>query len=122
MTFDEFKILHAKYKNIKESKSKWIADEYESYVEAMHDNQEFLDWKLIQDLEEKNFEYKDFCCVFMAHKVSESLNKKGEIKYNDYDVIIHKWNDGTFGIPIHDGGSSIIEINFCPWCGGNLKK
>lgn len=26
------------------------------------------------------------------------------------------------GILIHDGGSSFIEINFCPWCGLDLKS
>lgn len=25
-----------------------------------------------------------------------------------------------YGIIIHDGGSSTIEISFCPWCGSKL--
>jgi hypothetical protein len=25
-----------------------------------------------------------------------------------------------YGIPIHDGGSSFIRINYCPWCGTRL--
>ena len=41
---------------------------------------------------------------------------------NDVDIIINKWSDGTYGIPIHDGGSSIIEIKYCPWCGETLKN
>ncbi len=27
-----------------------------------------------------------------------------------------------YGIMIHDGGSSMIKINFCPWCGAKLAK
>jgi hypothetical protein len=27
---------------------------------------------------------------------------------------------GKFGLLIHDGGSSYIEIQFCPWCGADL--
>ena len=22
-----------------------------------------------------------------------------------------------YGLPVHDGGSSYIRINYCPWCG-----
>ena len=30
-------------------------------------------------------------------------------------------NAGGYGIPIHDGGSSYIRFDYCPWCGTNLK-
>jgi hypothetical protein len=26
-----------------------------------------------------------------------------------------------YGLRIHDGGSSSIAINFCPWCGAKLS-
>jgi Domain of unknown function (DUF6980) len=29
---------------------------------------------------------------------------------------------GGYGLIVHDGGSSIIEIEFCPWCGSRLPK
>lgn len=32
------------------------------------------------------------------------------------DVLIHKQENLT-GLYIHDGGSSFILINYCPWCG-----
>lgn len=35
------------------------------------------------------------------------------------DVVIVRTARG-FGLPIHDGGSSSIEIDFCPWCGAKL--
>jgi hypothetical protein len=28
---------------------------------------------------------------------------------------------GRYGIPIHDGGSSYIRIDYCPWCGAKLE-
>jgi len=31
---------------------------------------------------------------------------------------IHR--SGRYGIYIHDGGTSLVEINFCPWCGSKL--
>jgi hypothetical protein len=27
---------------------------------------------------------------------------------------------GTYGLYVHDGGSSYVGINFCPWCGARL--
>ena len=35
------------------------------------------------------------------------------------DAVIIRTASG-FGLPIHDGGSSYIEVDFCPWCGGKL--
>jgi hypothetical protein len=29
---------------------------------------------------------------------------------------------GGYGLIIHDGGSSVVEIGFCPWCGATLPK
>jgi hypothetical protein len=66
-------------------------------------------------------ENKIFCCQQMADKVAESTDGDGVIKYNNADVIINKWGNGTYGIPIHYGGSSVIEITYCPWCGTKLK-
>jgi hypothetical protein len=29
---------------------------------------------------------------------------------------------GGYGLIVHDGGSSVIEIRFCPWCGAKLPE
>jgi hypothetical protein len=36
------------------------------------------------------------------------------------NIIFFSKTDGSYGIRIHDGGSSCIEINHCPWCGARL--
>ncbi|WP_088367765.1 DUF6980 family protein [Sphingomonas dokdonensis] len=28
--------------------------------------------------------------------------------------------NGGYGLMVHDGGCSAIEIGFCPWCGASL--
>jgi hypothetical protein len=28
----------------------------------------------------------------------------------------------TYGLIVHDGGSSVIRIQFCPWCGSRLPE
>ncbi len=37
------------------------------------------------------------------------------------DVTIIKYKKG-FGIPVRDGGSSFILIQYCPWCGKKLSS
>ena len=29
---------------------------------------------------------------------------------------------GGYGLIVHDGGSSVIRIDFCPWCGSKLPE
>ncbi|PHR69024.1 MAG: hypothetical protein COA67_11510 [Lutibacter sp.] len=122
MNLDEFKALHKKFENIDYFKQGWMTDEYDLYIEAIHEKQEFHNWVLIKDLEKEKFDYLKFCCVSMAHKVYVSIDNKGEIKQGNNDAVINRWKDGTYGIPIHDGGMSVVKINFCPWCGENLKN
>jgi hypothetical protein len=35
------------------------------------------------------------------------------------DALI-KFVQGHYGLIVHDGGSSTIQINFCPWCGARI--
>jgi hypothetical protein len=37
------------------------------------------------------------------------------------DALIRVSKNG-FGLWIHDGGTSSIDISFCPWCGAKLSK
>jgi hypothetical protein len=58
----------------------------------------------------------------MEIKMRESCSTHGR---DCVDVVMDRLvsgpNAGRFGIPIHDGGSSLIVINYCPWCGTKLK-
>ncbi|MGV3538603.1 MAG: DUF6980 family protein [Rufibacter sp.] len=121
MSFEEFKQLHERYSKLPLPKEVWQESNYERYKDAL-DIKEFQGWVLEEKLKQKQFDYHQFCCLIMADKIYESLDESGEIKYDEVDVVMNKWENGTFGIPIHDGGTSIIEINYCPWCGKSLKN
>jgi hypothetical protein len=39
------------------------------------------------------------------------------------DALVGHWPEsGEYGLIVHDGGSSMIVINFCPWCGSDLTR
>jgi hypothetical protein len=120
MDFKRFKVLHNKY-----SVSDWNGldmSDFSEYTEAMQENKEFHVWAIKSHLEAAGFDYNNFCCITMANNVFLSYNENGEIDIENHDVVINKWKDGTYGIPIHDGGSSVVKINYCPWCGSKLNK
>ena len=37
-------------------------------------------------------------------------------------LIHYSPNVGEYGLYIHDGGSSVSTIMFCPWCGTDLRR
>lgn len=60
------------------------------------------------------------CCKDFQHHISWHCGQHSD-PADCPDCIIHKYKSG-YGIPIHDGGSSFILINNCPWCGANLNE
>jgi hypothetical protein len=58
------------------------------------------------------------CCDRMEH----DLNQKCEIHEDRSDCpdAFIAFDKGRYGLLVHDGGSSSIEIKYCPWCGSKL--
>ena len=58
--------------------------------------------------------------------MNQRLTLKCEEHNNGFecpDVLINyisKFDE--YGLIIHDGGSSFVEISFCPWCGSKLPE
>jgi len=58
------------------------------------------------------------CCSEIEYHLTKARNVE-----NDVDVIVEYTEVfDEYGIPIHDGGSSKIHINFCPWCGTKFPE
>ncbi|WP_434547977.1 DUF6980 family protein [Novosphingobium resinovorum] len=46
-----------------------------------------------------------------------------EDRFDCPDSLIHySYQADSYGLIIHDGGSSIIGISYCPWCGAKLPN
>ncbi|WP_425499857.1 DUF6980 family protein [Cerasicoccus fimbriatus] len=60
------------------------------------------------------------CCDEMDAAVSHNCSEHP----NPYDcpdrTIIHLERQNAYGLIMHDGGSSYVEIAFCPFCGAQL--
>ena len=43
-------------------------------------------------------------------------------RFNCPDALVHRSSaSGEYGLIVHDGGSAVIGIAFCPWCGARLS-
>ncbi|WP_242920756.1 DUF6980 family protein [Pontibacter liquoris] len=122
MELEKFKELHARFFGKELPEAVTASEEYDAYIEAIHDDEACYNWATAEKLKAKGFDFESYCCLMLADKVYQSLDEEGEIKYDDPDVIINKWDEGLYGIPIHDGGASMVVINYCPWCGHKLSK
>lgn len=60
----------------------------------------------------------DHCCDRMAEDLTQTCTMHEE-RSSCPDALIGRVGEG-YGIIVHDGGSSVIEIAFCPWCGTRL--
>jgi len=54
----------------------------------------------------------------MSEKVNQHMNS---LQCPD-NIIFYSAKFNEYGINIHDGGSSFIEISYCPWCGTKLPN
>ncbi|WP_242417410.1 DUF6980 family protein [Sphingomonas panni] len=62
----------------------------------------------------------DYCC----DQMQEDLERRcavHEDRSDCPDAFIGRASGG-YGLLIHDGGSSMIAISFCPWCGTRLPE
>ncbi len=60
------------------------------------------------------------CCDRMDYDLSQSCEVH-DTRFNCPDALIGVVRGG-YGLIVHDGGSSMIAISFCPWCRARLPK
>jgi hypothetical protein len=61
----------------------------------------------------------EYCCRWMRKDLDQTCEMHPH-RSDCPDALIQRWDNGTYGIIIHDGGSTISHILVCPWCGSDL--
>ena len=63
---------------------------------------------------------KQHCCPEMAAAVARTCDEHLD-RFTCPDCLIsHSPQSDEYGIIVHDGGTSVVVIQFCPWCGSRL--
>jgi hypothetical protein len=60
----------------------------------------------------------EYCCESFREDQARTCDVH-QHRHDCPDALIGRAGDG-YGIYVHDGGSSVITIQFCPWCGSKL--
>jgi hypothetical protein len=65
---------------------------------------------------------KGHCCDM----IRQQCETRCEVHADRFDcpdcLITYSERLGGYGLIIHDGGSSFVRINYCPWCGCKLSE
>ncbi len=62
------------------------------------------------------------CCTRMTEAVTSSCDEHPN-RFDCPDALIHySERSRAYGIIVHDGGSSVVSIAFCPWCSSPLAE
>jgi len=62
------------------------------------------------------------CCDHMIRAVSSSCSTHPN-RFDCPDAIVEYFPKfDEYGIIVHDGGTSVMGIHFCPWCGAHLPN
>lgn len=62
------------------------------------------------------------CCEAMRSQLNWSCTQH-RFASECPDALVGQFGvERRYGLYIHDGGSSFLEIHFCPWCGARLPN
>ncbi|WP_425400574.1 DUF6980 family protein [Aeoliella sp.] len=64
---------------------------------------------------------REHCCETMSRNVNHVCDQHAS-PFACPDHLILQGKNGSCGLIVHDGGSSMVEIQFCPWCGAKLNS
>lgn len=61
----------------------------------------------------------NMCCALMEAQLINCIPNK---RYDADCIVQYNAKFDEYGLPIKDGGNSVILIQFCPWCGKKLPE
>lgn len=95
----------------------WQSDAYEDYTEHLHVCSACSDWYMEQHVVQRGYAVNQFPCVHIPYYGTCDC-KQHKNAFDCPDVLVrYNQQKQTCGLPVRDGGSSIVAITCCPWCG-----
>ena len=62
------------------------------------------------------------CCDEMEKKLAWHCNMHADPFDCPDCLVLYNEKFDEYGLVIHDGGSSVLQIHYCPWCGRRLPE
>jgi len=80
------------------------------------------DWYQEQQVRDRGDDPSRFPCVHIAYRVTFECSEHDDPWDCPDCVLVYSGKFDEYGIPVRDGGPSMISIQFCPWCGVELPR
>jgi len=101
----------------------WIAADdpaRDPWNEHMHNCEACGDWYQERQVRDRGADPGRYPCVHMAYRVTYQCPEHDDPwECPDYLLVYNEQFD-EYGIPVRDGGPSMVTIDYCPWCGVKL--
>ena len=120
MNCKEYRTLHAKHTDLPLRIEVWGSDEAEEWRDHADDCTECSEWSMAQYVQKNGDNHQDYPCVHIAYYSQHNCEEHKD-PLDCPDTTLVKQKNG-FGIPVRDGGFSVISISNCPWCGISLNN
>jgi hypothetical protein len=123
MDCETYRGLYPTYSKLPLDREVWDTPECRAHGNHFHECDPCNDWTLAQRVEARGARLTDFPCVHSAYYLTGKLDSTEADPFEDPDIILWQLeSSGEIGIPVRDGGSSIIAIAVvlgavCQWKG-----
>lgn len=62
------------------------------------------------------------CCSRMTEAINFRCSEHAS-SFDCPDMLVMYWEKfDEYGLVVHDGGTSVVTIQYCPWCGARLPE
>ncbi len=112
MNCDQYRAEYKKYSEDISSRS-LASSEYDDWCDHLDLCTSCTEWYMQKVLKNRNVETSQYPCVHLAYHSTSNCDHDNAW---ECDVALVRTSE-CFGIPVRDGGHSLIRINNCPWCG-----
>lgn len=119
MDCERYRDLYERFMSFPQPPGVWGSAEYAPWQEHGLDCPSCGEWDLLNRVRGRGVDLASYPCVHVAYHSSHPC----DIHSNAWecpDMTLVRTADG-FGIPVRDGGTSVIRIAYCPWCGIGLS-
>src|SRR5262249_34074584 len=113
-----YRELHERFMSFPLPREVWESAQYKAWQTHGLDCHACGEWSLFRQVQGRGVDLAHYPCVHVAYH-STHLCEQHADAWECPDMTLVRTKSG-FGIPVRDGGTSVIRIDYCPWCGISL--
>lgn len=113
-----YRELYERFMSFPLPREVWDSAEYNAWQAHGLDCHACGEWNLLKQVQARGIDLASYPCVHVAYHSTHVCEQHADAWACPDMTLVH--TAGEFGIPVRDGGTSVIRIEYCPWCGISL--